>query len=133
MQIGQETTCLTVKNVCAYNPPMPLHLAAHDQNQFDALDRLGSLKPSAELTMTTLALLEDIALASRPGTSPAFYRPVRESAVRLARAAYRQVIAMVAREDLRRLMAQVSERQRVTGPDTHQSQDRWTPGYWTGD
>jgi len=99
--------------------------------QFDLMGRIPSVKADAELTMLTLALKDEIALASRPGTLAPFYRPATTLAVAHARQAYRHVMALVAREDLRRMVAQSAKqpRERYTGTE---------PSYvggraWTGD
>ena len=97
-------------------------------NLSDALDRIPTIRADAALTLICLALQDEIRIAVRPDALAPVYRPATRQAVALARQAFRQVVALVGREDLRKLMVQAAAyHSGPTEPSTVMGRS------WTGD
>ena len=91
-------------------------MLTHDATQADSLDRIPAIAAQAsrdpQLILLTTALLRCVDIAAAPGTTAPVYRPATSDAVRLARQAYRTVIALDGREQMRLLMAQAARQPR---------------------
>ena len=86
------------------------------------------MTPSPALILLTHALINAIDLASQPRSKAPEYRPATRDAVKFARAAFREVQAIDARDQIRELMRQAAERPRET-VDTFTYTNRFVPGW----
>ncbi len=109
-------------------------MTTHDEAFAAALDRIPTLKADDFLRMTADEMLWQINMAAEPGSRAPQYREATRKAIAYAHMAFRHIIALDSREQLRKLMAQAAQRpDRVRGIPQPDDTRSVLGRSWTGD